>query len=219
MKDWIDLFHVLDFVPVAILLTAVSLNAMKRLESCIKAYVLNSWFLSLLIFFVAVKEGDTHLYIAAFLTLATKGLLLPLFLRSIVRKMGTTHIVEPYISNTLSLTISGILIAIVYVSLGKGIFVTGFSSYVLKISIAVILMGLFIMITRKKAVTQVLGLLFMENGLFMAGFSLTSGMPIIVELGILFDLLMVVIILGIFMIQIKHKFSSADLDQLTTLKG
>lgn len=53
----------------------------------------------------------------------------------------------------------------------------------------------------------------------MAGFSLTSGMPIIVELGILFDLLMVVIILGIFMIQIKHKFSSADLDQLTTLKG
>lgn len=206
-------------MPVAILLTAVSLNAMKRLESYIKAYVFNSWFLSLLIFLVAAKEGNTHLYIAAFLTLTTKGLLLPLFLRSIVRKMGTTHIVEPYISNTLSLIISGILIAIVYVSLGKGIFVTGFSSYVLKIAIAVILMGLFIMITRKKAVTQVLGLLFMENGLFMAGFSLTSGMPTIIELGILFDVLMLVIILGVFTIQIKHKFSSADLDHLTTLKG
>ncbi len=206
-------------MPVAILLTAVALNALKQLESYIKAYTFNSCFLSLLIFLVAAKEGDTHLYIAASLTLATKGIIMPLFLGKIVRKMGTTHVVEPYIGNTLSLLISGILIAIVYVSLGKGIFVTGFSSYVLKISIAVILMGLFIMITRKKAVTQVLGLLFMENGLFMAGFSLTSGMPTIIELGILFDMLMLVIILGVFTIQIKQNFPSADLDHLTTLKG
>ena len=206
-------------MPVAILLTSVALNALKQLESYIKAYTFNSCFLSLLIFLVAAKEGDTHLYIAASLTLATKGIIMPLFLGKIVRKMGPTHVVEPYISNTLSLFISGILIAIVYVSLGKGIFVTGFSSYVLKISIAVILMGLFIMITRKKAVTQVLGLLFMENGLFMAGFSLTSGMPTIIELGILFDMLMLVIILGVFTIQIKQNFPSADLDHLTTLKG
>jgi hydrogenase-4 component E len=75
------------------------------------------------------------------------------------------------------------------------------------------------MITGRKAITQVIGLLFMENGLFLAGFSLTFGMPVIIELGILFDMLMGVIILGIFAVQIKRVFISSDLDKLTTLKG
>jgi hydrogenase-4 component E len=75
------------------------------------------------------------------------------------------------------------------------------------------------MITGRKAITQVIGLLFMENGLFLAGFSLTFGMPVISELGILFDMLMGVIILGIFAVQIKRVFISSDLDKLTTLKG
>lgn len=219
MKNWIDLLYVIDFISVGILLSAVVLNTLKRLESCIKAYIFNSWLLSILVFFVAVKTGNLHLYIAAFLTLATKGILMPMFLSKIVRQMKVTRTVEPYLSNSLSLTISGILVTIVYTSLREGILVTGFSVHVLKISIAVALIGLFIMITRRKAITQVLGLLFMENGLFLAGFSLTFGMPIIIELGILFDMLMGVIILGVFIVQIRRNFSSVDLDSLTTLKG
>ena len=217
MKNWFDLLYVIDFISVGILITAVSMNAVRRLESCVRAYILNSWFLSILIFFVAVKTGNPHLYVAASLTLATKGILMPIFLSKIVRQMKATHFVEPHLSNSLSLTISGILVAIVYTSLKGGILVTGFSVHILKISIAVILIGLFIMITRRKAITQVLGLLFMENGLFLAGFSLTFGMPIIVELGILFDMLMGVIILGVFIVQIRRNFSSVDLDSLTTL--
>ncbi|MEK6765261.1 MAG: hydrogenase [Planctomycetota bacterium] len=219
MKNWIDLLYVIDFISVGILLSAVVLNTLKRLESCIKAYIFNSWLLSILVFFVAIKTGNLHLYIAAFLTLATKGILIPMFLSKIVRQMKVTRTVEPYLSNSLSLTISGILVTIVYTSLREGILVTGFSVHVLKISIAVALIGLFIMITRRKAITQVLGLLFMENGLFLAGFSLTFGMPIIIELGILFDMLMGVIILGVFIVQIRRNFSSVDLDSLTTLKG
>src|SRR3989304_1256665 len=217
MKNWFDLLYVIDFISVGILLTAVSMNAVRRLESCVRAYIFNSWFLSILIFFVAVKTGNPHLYVAASLTLATKGILMPIFLSKMVRQIKATHFVEPYLSNSLSLTIAGILVAIVYTSLREGILVTGFSVHILKISIAVILIGLFIMITRRKAITQVLGLLFMENGLFLAGFSLTFGMPIIVELGILFDMLMGVIILGVFFVQIRHNFSSVDLDSLTTL--
>ena len=221
MKDWIDLLYIMDFVSIGILLTAISINSLGRIESWIKAYMINSWLLSLLIFFVAVKNPEHHLYVASTLTFASKGVLLPFFLKSIVSQMKKVQVVETYLSTSLSLIISGIIIAIVYVSLGKGIFVTGFSSFVLKISVAVILIGLFIMITRKSAMTQILGLLFMENGVFLAGFSLTFGMPTIVELGVVFDLLMIVIIMGVFMIQIKQKFSSeaADIDQLTNLKG
>ena len=219
MTSWIEAFSIIDYISVGILLTAVTLNAFKSIESYVTTYTINSWLLSGLIAAVAVLLGETHLYIAAFLTLATKGILIPLFLRRIVRQLRVTHEIQPYIGNTLSLAISGILVAVVYASLKGGIFVTGFSRNVLQISIAVILISLFIMITRKKALTQVIGLLFMENGLFLAGFSLTFGMPTIIELGVLFDMLMGVIILGIFAIQIKRAFASADLDKLTVLKG
>lgn len=219
MKNWIQAFSVIDFISVAILLTAISINAFKRLESCVNAYILNSWLLFLLIAIVAFMVGEFHLYLASIITLLSKGIIIPLFLRKIIRQMKVTHDVEPYISNALSLTISGILVAVVYASLKEGIFVTGFSKNVLQISIAVILIGLFTMITRRKAITQVIGLLFMENGLFLAGFSLTYGMPTIIELGVLFDMLMGVIILGIFAVQIKRVFASSDLDKLTILKG
>ena len=219
MKGWIEAFSVMDFISVGILLTAVSMNALRRLESCLRAYTINSWLLSLLIAGVAVLVGESHLYIAAGVTLLGKGIVMPLFLRKIIRQMKVTHDVDPYISNALSLAISGALVAVVYASLKEGIFVTGFSRNALQIAIAVILIGLFIMITRRKAITQVIGLLFMENGLFLAGFSLTFGMPAIIELGVLFDMLMGVIILGIFAVQIKRAFASSDLDKLTVLKG
>ncbi|MFQ5688080.1 MAG: hypothetical protein ACE5GV_15640, partial [Candidatus Scalindua sp.] len=217
MEKAIDFSLVNDFISIGILLTAVVLNAVERLESCVKAYSLNSWLLTLLILVPAVKTGNTHLYIAASFTLATKGIIIPLFLNKIVRQQKIIHVVEPYISNSLSLALSGILITIVYASLSKGISVEGFSNHVFKVSIAVILIGLLIMITRRKAITMVVGLLFMENGLFLAGFSFTSGMPVIIELGIMFDMLMCVIILGVFVVQIRHKFYSVDLDKLTTI--
>lgn len=217
MEKALDFSLLNDFISVGILLTAIALNALERLESCVKVYTLNSWLLSLLILVPAIKTGNPHLYIAAALTLSIKGIMIPLFLKKIVSQQKVTHTVEPYIGNLLSLSLSGILITIVYASLSKGIFVRGFSNHILKVSIAVILIGLFIMITRRKAITMVVGLLFMENGLFLAGFSLTSGMPVIIELGILFDMLMCVIILGVFIVQIRHKFYSVDLDKLTTI--
>ena len=128
MKAWIEAFSIIDYISVGILLTAVTLNAFKSIESYVKAYTINSWLLSSLIAVVAILAGETHLYIAAFLTLATKGILIPIFLRRIVRQMRVTHEVQPYISNALSLAISGILVAVVYASLKDGIFVTGFST-------------------------------------------------------------------------------------------
>lgn len=195
------------------------MNALRRIESCVKAYTLNSWLLAALICVIALMKAEVHLYAASGITVLSKGILIPLFLGRIIRKMRVTHEVEPYISNAVSLSISGALVAVVYTALRDAIFIEGFSRNALQISIAVILIGLFIMITRRKAVTQVIGLLFMENGLFLAGFSLTSGMPTVIELGVLFDVLMGVIILGIFAVQIRRTFASADLDQLNTLKG
>lgn len=215
----IEMSNLIDFISIGILLTALSMNGLKRLESYINAYFLNSLFLSILIVAVAFFKSEMHLLLAGVLNFLTKCILITLFIRKIVKDMKVTHDVEPLISNSLSLIISGIIIAIVYSAISKGVYVTGFSENTLQISVAVILISLFIMISRKKAITQVIGLLFMENGLFLAGFSLTYGMPLIIEVGIFFDMLMGVIILGIFTVQIKKIFSSTDLDKLTKLKG
>jgi hydrogenase-4 component E len=89
---------------------------------------------------------------------------------------------------------------------------------VLSVSIAVMLIGLFIMMTRKKALTQIVGLLTIENGVFLSGLSITYGMPLIVEVGIFFDILVAALILGVFVFRINQTFDSINVDALRRLK-
>jgi hydrogenase-4 component E len=218
-KQWVVVYSVTDFITIGMLLSVIAMNSVRRIETCLRAYTLNSLLLALLMGVSAFYLNVAHLYLAAFVTLASKGLVIPYMLRKVVRSLKVTHEVEPYINTPLSLVISSVLVVVVYSSLSRGIFIEGFTENTLKVSISIILISLFIMITRKKAITQVIGLLLMENGLFLAGYSLTFGMPTVIELGVLFDLLMGVIILGVFLSQIKKAFITVDLDKLTTLKG
>jgi hydrogenase-4 component E len=87
------------------------------------------------------------------------------------------------------------------------------------VAIAVFLIGFFMMVNRRKALTQVLALLCLENGLFLAAISLTYGMPLLVELGIFFDLLVAVMVLGILVYRIRGTFDSMDVSRLTRLRG
>jgi hydrogenase-4 component E len=83
---------------------------------------------------------------------------------------------------------------------------------------SVILIGLFMMVTRRKAITEAIGLLMMENGLFLAALSISYGMPLLVEIGIFFDVLMVAVIIGIFMFRISQTFNSIDTEFMRRLK-
>lgn len=219
MKEWIEIFSVFDYISIGMLLGAVALVSITRIESLIRAYVGNSWLLAGLMGVSAVSLREPHLFIAALLTASTKGILIPLFLMRVVRRLDISKEIEPFVSTPVSLIISFILIGIVYSSISRAVFLTGMAETLLKVAVSMTLIGLFVMISRRKAVTQVVALLFMENGLFLAGFGLTKGMPTLIELGVLFDLLMGIIILGVFTVQIKKTFVSVDLDRLTTLKG
>jgi len=219
IKQWIEVFSVFEFISIGMLLTIIAMTSLKRVETCLRAYTINSWLLGALMALSAFYMNVAHLYIAALVTLVSKGIVIPHYLRKYIKAVKVTHDVEPYISAPFSLVISSVLVVIVNSSLSAGIALEGVTENTLKISISIILISLFIMMTRRKAITQVMGLLFMENGLFLAGFSLTYGMPTIIELGVLFDVLMGVMILGVFLVQIKKAFVSVDLDKLTSLKG
>ena len=86
-------------------------------------------------------------------------------------------------------------------------------------AIALFLIGFFMMINRRKALTQVLGLLCLENGIFLAAISLTYGVPLLIELGITFDLLVAVMVLGILVYRIRETFDSMDVSKLSRLRG
>ena len=89
---------------------------------------------------------------------------------------------------------------------------------VLPVSIAVMMIGLFIMIARKQAVSQIVGLLTMENGVFLSGLSITYGMPLIVEIGIFFDIFVAVLILGVFVFRINQTFDTISIDTIRSSK-
>jgi len=215
----VDVSGISEYLAAGMLLGAVALVALSRVESLLRNYVANSWLLALLMAVSALGLGESHLVVAAALTALTKGILLPLFLRRIIADLKVTREVEPLISTPLSLIGAFLLVVLVYSSLSRAVVVQGIAAMTLRVAISTTLISLFVMISRRKAVTQVIGLLFMENGLFLAGFSLTRGMPIIIELGVLFDMLMGAIILGVFATQIRKMFASVDLDRLRTLRG
>ena len=89
----------------------------------------------------------------------------------------------------------------------------------LAVAISLFLIGFFMMINRRKALTQVLALLSLENGIFLAAISLTYGMPLIVELGVFFDVLVAVMVLGILVYRIRETFESMDVSRLRRLRG
>jgi len=89
----------------------------------------------------------------------------------------------------------------------------------LAVAVSLFLIGFFMMLNRRKAVTQVLALLSLENGLFLAAISLTYGMPLVVELGVFFDLLVATMVLGILVYRIRETIDSMDVSKLRRLRG
>ena len=160
-----------------------------------------------------------HLYLSAGLTFLLKVLLIPYLLRRVIDRLALRGDVETLI-NIPTIMLIGILIVIFAFNLGKPI--SQLSSVVaggtLGIALACVLLSFLMMITRAKAVPQVIGFLAMENGLFFAATSATYGMPMVVELGIALDVLIGVLILGVFMFQIREQFDSLDIRHLEKLK-
>jgi hydrogenase-4 component E len=180
-------------------------------------------FQSLLLTGIATVNGflhqAPHVYFLAALTVAGKVLFLPWFLKRLVRRIGIDQEMHPVINPSASmficggLTLTGYLVARPFAGAASGANTFG-------VAIALVLTGFFMLINRRRAITQVLALLCMENGLFLAALSLTQhGMPLVVELGIFFDLFIAVMVLGILVFRIRTTFASTDVNRLNQLKG
>src|SRR5438874_3213111 len=168
---------------------------------------------------VAWSTGQTHLYYSALITVLHTVILIPWVLHRVIDRLNVRWDIETLINIPTTMLI-GILLVIFAFNLALPIaqLSTSIARGSLGIALACVLLSFLMMITRAKAVPQVIGFLSMENGLFFAATSATYGMPMVVELGIALDVLIGVLILGVFMFQIRERFDSLDIRHLEKLK-
>jgi len=208
-----------------VLVLQLAMTAQKWVITNIRIFGVQSLLLAFIAATIAVFNGASHLFIAAILTLLVKAILVPILLERLVDRIEIRQETDPWINAPLSVVISGGLTLIGYIvaeSFYRPEHTAGAASLghnTLAVAISLFLIGFFAMINRRKALTQVLALLSLENGLFLATISLTYGMPLIVELGIFFDVLVAVLVLGILVYRIRESFESMDVSQMRRLRG
>jgi len=211
--------QIIDVLAVLMLMSTIMLIGTSRVKTCVWACVFRSFFLTLTSGLIAYFSGIHHIYITTGVSLVLKVVVIPGFIFYIVDKVNVKKEVESYINYTLSLLIScGLILIAYYATLSIIQFESAFMRHCLPISLAITLVGFFAMITRKKAITQILGLVTMEDGLFFAALSTSYGMPLIVELGVFFDILVSVIIMGVYLYRIKESFDTIDTGFLRELR-
>ena len=205
-----------------VLVLQIAMVAQRWLVTNIRIFAAQSLLLSAIAGTIAFFNHAPHIYLAAGLTLLVKAILVPIALERLVARIGIRQEIEPILNSPLSVVISGGLTLIGYV-LAESFYRPEegptLGHNVLAVAISLFLIGFFTMINRRKALTQVLALLALENGLFLAAISLTYGMPLIVEMGVLFDVLVAVMVLGILVFRIRESFESMDVSRLRRLRG
>jgi len=211
--------QLINLFAALLLLIAFGMLSQRRILSLINLFALQGFVLSVSTVFVAYTSSQHHLYYSAALTLVLKVIILPWILHRLIRKLNVKWDVET-LFNIPTTMLVGLALVVFAFNLAAPISMMAgtITKSSLGIAMACVLLSFLMMITRSKAIPQVIGFLAMENGLFFAATSATYGMPMVVELGIALDVLVGMFILGIFFFQIRETFDSLDLKHMEKLK-
>lgn len=209
----------IQFIIILFGLSMLYVSITTRIESYVKVIAMQGL---MLFFLVLFSYGTTHLANLIFLsfeTLAVKTIAIPLFLMYVIRKNGIFREIDPYVTNYSSLAITtAIFIAGFYIADRSVGAVSNIRPFYFGISISTIITGLFIIISRKKIITHVMGYMMLENGIFLLALSIAREMPFIVALGVLLDIFIAVYLLGLFINKVQDSYSDTHIDALAKLK-
>jgi hydrogenase-4 component E len=216
---------IITLMAALVLVLQIMMVAQRGVVTNIRAFGVQSFLLACIGFTIAHFNHAPHIYLAAALTLIFKAIGLPLVLERLVNKIELRQEIEPLVNVPISVITAGLLTLLAYVvaeSFHRPDEFTGPATLghnTLAVAIAVFLIGFFMVVNRRKALTQVLALLCLENGILLAAISLTYGMPLIVEVGVFFDVLVAALLLAILIFRIRETFDSMDVSRLSRLKG
>jgi hydrogenase-4 component E len=211
--------QLINLLAALVLLVAFAMLTQRRIQSLVQLFAAQGCVLALSTAIVAHWTNQPHLYYSALLTFVLKVIMLPWILHRLTRALNVQWDVEPLINIPATMLV-GIVLVIFAFNLAAPISeIAGtITKSTVGIAMASILLSFLMMITRRKAVSQVIGFLAMENGLFFAATSATYGMPMVVELGIALDVLVGTLIFGVFFFHIRETFESLDIHHLEKLK-
>ena len=211
--------QLLNTLAALLLLLSFAMLSQRRIVALVDMLALQGALLFIATLLLAWRTGDRNLYLSAGLTLGLKVIFLPWLLHRLIRRLGVYWDTEPLLNITGTMLV-GVLVVIFSFGLAQPISALASTATrnSIGIAVAVILIAFLTMITRRKAMSQVVGFLSMENGLFFGAMSATYGMPMVVELGIALDVLVAMLVLGVFFFQIREQFDSLDLKHFESLK-
>jgi len=212
--------QVITLMAALMLVVQLLMIAQRMLLTNIRLFAIQSFLLAGIAAVVAYHHNASHVYVVAVLTLIGKVIFLPWLLTRLVHRIQIHEEIEPLLSPPTSMLICGGLTLLGYVVARPFTSLERLGNNTLAIALTLLLTGFFLMINRRKALTQVLALLTVENGVMLAAVALTTyGMPLVVELGIFFDVLVAVMVLAILVYRIRENISSMDTSKLNQLKG
>jgi len=212
MKDWADP------VLISIVLTSFVLVGASRLGTCVRVVALQGVLLGLLTLATRESAQSLRAPVLALASAGLKGVVFPWLLTRALRDAEVRREVEPLVGYRVSLLLVTLMLAASLWLGGRLPHPQAVTSpLVVPVAFFTILVGLFVIVSRTKALTQVLGYLVLENGVYAFGVGVVEGTPMLVELGVLLDLFVAVFVMGIMVFHIRREFDHIDTDQLTAL--
>lgn len=209
-----------DTMLVALILTSFSLLGSSRLGSCIRIGALQGIIVGLLPLVVGHEIPGLRVGFVGVAMIGLKGIIFPYLLFKALRESRTNREMNPFVGHVTSI-IFGILALLgsFWMDARLGLSISSTLDLVIPVAFTTILTGLFLIVTRRTALSQVIGFLVLENGIYAFGLVVVPDIPALLELGVLMDVFVAVFVMGIAIYHINREFDHIDVDRLNTLKG
>jgi hydrogenase-4 component E len=208
-----------DIAAILLILANLRLLGSSRLSACIQTVAMQALLLGALTLLMHGHGLDARVIVIAALTIVLKAGVLPWLLRRAAREAGARREVEPLAGFTTSMLIgAGLLGASFWIGRRLRAPTVAGAELIVPVALFTLATGLLVIVSRKKAINQVLGYLAMENGIYAFGMTLAIQTPLLVELGVLLDVLVAVFVMGIIIYHISREFDHIDTDRLSVLK-
>jgi hydrogenase-4 component E len=212
-------FDVAHLLAGGLVLMSFALIYQDRLTALINVFALHATVLALAVAWQAWAQDAPHLYVTAFIALAFKAFVIPFALHRIIRQLGIHREIENVVGVGPTM-LAGI--GLVALSLVVMLRVTEDASRLaredLAFALSVVLLGMLIMVTRRNAVSLIIGFMSLENGLVLAATG-AKGMPLVVEISVAFSVLIAFIVIGVFLFRIRERFETIDVTALDRFRG
>jgi len=211
--------RLIDVLGALLLFTMIVILAAGQLYRAIYTVAAQSVLIALAGAVLGATTGNVDLWIVAGVTLVVKAIALPLLLLRVIRRVGVRREIEAVVPITATLAIAaGIVVLAFHLSSSLGAVRQAITGNALPVGIALTLIGVLVMMSRRTAMTQMVGLFASENGIFFTAMAVSQGMPLIIEIGVVLDVILGALVMGVLVLRVRSSVD-ADIAGLDRLRG